>query len=164
VARRRPGFTLVEVLLSTLVMAILATVAVPMIANFLDLRGSAAASQLKADLDYLRGAAVASNRRHRAVFDVTKNRTTLEAENAGGGWKPMTDPVTKAAYKVDYDELPHFQGVTLAAAVFGGAAELVFDTLGVPSAGGTATLLSGNRQYLVGVSATGDVTVTLPEN
>jgi prepilin-type N-terminal cleavage/methylation domain-containing protein len=76
-ARQRRGLTLVEVLLTIAVLAILATVLIPRVTSDLPERLQAAAQIVTADLDYARSLAVANNSRYRVTFEPDHNRYCL---------------------------------------------------------------------------------------
>jgi len=161
--RRASGFTLVELLVSIAILALLSTVALPALSNLLDVRGVAAVGCLRSDLEFVRGLALASGRPHRAVFDLPGNRYRLEQWSATE-WVPLLDPLTHRPAETRFDVEPHFQGIQLTAAVFGDQPVVSFDADGSPSAAGSATLVSGAREYRVEVSNWGLVNVVLPED
>jgi prepilin-type N-terminal cleavage/methylation domain-containing protein len=160
---RSRGFTLVELLVSIAILALLTTIALPALSNLFDVRGVAAAGCVRSDLEFLRGLALASGRPHRALFDLPGNRYRLE-QWTGDQWTAQPDPLTRRPAETRFDAEPHLQGIQLTTATFGNGTVVSFDADGTPSAAGTAVLVSGGRQYRVEVSSWGLVNVVLPED
>src|SRR5687767_2609849 len=70
----RAGLTLVEMLLTIAVLAILAAVLIPQISSDIPERLDAGAQVVASDLDYARSLAVANDSKYRVAFEPLSNR------------------------------------------------------------------------------------------
>jgi prepilin-type N-terminal cleavage/methylation domain-containing protein len=75
---RRPAFTLIEVLITIALLAILAAALIPQITGDIPERLEAAGQIVAADLEYACSLAVANNSSYRLTFDPTANRYWLQ--------------------------------------------------------------------------------------
>lgn len=147
----RPGLTLIDFIVSTLVLGILAAVAAPRFSDALvQNRLSAAALRVCADVRFARNSAIASSAARRIEFDPTLERYMLvgvpSIDRPGNDYSV---PLSTGAYDV-----------TIVSANLGGDANLTFDLHGQPDSGGTIVLQSGSRQMTVIVdAATGEARV-----
>jgi prepilin-type N-terminal cleavage/methylation domain-containing protein len=73
----RAGLSLIEMLLTLAVLAILAAVLIPQLSGDLPERLSAAAQVISTDLDYARSLAVSNNTSYRITFDTANNEYVL---------------------------------------------------------------------------------------
>jgi len=152
---RRPscacrGIALIDLVITTLLIGILAGAALPRFADSLQKhRARAAAQRVVADLKLLRSQAIASSQSRRVDFDVANHRYTLVSVMSAD--RPGTTASTNLA---DY---PY--KATLASISVGGDASLVFDMHGRPDSAGTIQLSAGGYSETVTVQAdTGEVT------
>lgn len=152
----RSAFSLVELLIVILVIAICAAVVVPMAAGTDDLQVVSAARIVASDLQYAQNAAISSQQPVTVIF--TPATETYSLSNASG---PLIHPMTKEAWTVNLADQSGFDKVDMASASFGSGASVEFDEMGSPDNAGTVTLQSGAHVYTVSVAAaTGKVTVT----
>lgn len=148
---RSAGFTLVDVVISTLIVGILAAAAAPKFADALHRsRADAAAKRVRADLSYGRQVAI-SNSTPLTVnfFPVSNDYTfpTLADLNHPG-----------QAYAVSLATAPYHAQIDSAS--LGGDGTLQFDRYGRPDSGGTITVSSGSHQETVTIDPdTGKVTI-----
>ena len=150
------GFTLVEILVVVVILAIAAAVVVPHILDTGDFQAVAAARLVACDLQYAQNVAITSQVPVTVTFDVSGNSYTLS--NASG---PLIHPMSKTAYTADFDTAGGFEQFNVLSASFGGTAAVTFDELGTPSSPGTITLQAGPYMYVISVAAaTGRVSVT----
>ena len=180
--RFSPGLTLVEAVIVTLILGIVAVAALPTLSSSLDeARLSAAASEVVAALEYAQLTAATSGRKTRVAIGQSQERigvrqykTTADLFNGGdvlvagdvesGTYELMQYPPKKGTdYLIFLGDEDRFKGVDITTSDFNPESDdtVVFDTLGTPSKGGTVTLALGSRQMVVTLNElTGKVTVT----
>ena len=149
--RRSPrhGFSLVELVLTTVIIAAVAAVAMPRYASALSrFESAAAARRVIAEVDRARQRARAASRTVTVRFD--PDADTVRTLGLAG----LDDPQAVAA--ADLAAGPYH--VDLIAANFGGTTNLTFDGYGRPAAGGTVTLTRGGLTRVVTVDARGKAT------
>jgi type II secretory pathway pseudopilin PulG len=174
------GFTLFEILIVFMLLGIVAMLGMPtLIAALEDARLTSAAAETVTALEFAHSKALNSGREIRVAFDVAADTIHVEQFTytadllSGAATLPQTDvengnfvtmyhPLKPGDdYRINLASQPLFGGANIAAVDFGGNNFITFDTLGVPSNGGTATLGFGSRQIVVSVDAlTGQVTVS----
>ena len=157
----RCGFTLVEVLVVVVIIAISGAVVVPLMLRGGQLGLQAAVRAVIADMLYAQNDAVAYQTVRQVVFESQGNRyriTDGAGTTVGVNWKGGAE--TGQNYVVELDQNMRFQGVVLENIDFGGTTTLAFDELGSPVSGGTLELTTGDFRYRVTVAPfTGQVTV-----
>jgi len=119
------GFTVIELVLIIVVVAILAVAAAPRLASITGLKASATARRLQSDIVYTQNLAMTSNQRHRVVFP---SATLYEVRDAAGAL--ATNPDGGAPFAVTTDT-----GITLSWSLNGDSAPsrgVEFDSLGRP--------------------------------
>jgi len=161
---RRPAnknvkaFTLVEVLVVVVIMAIVGAMLVPLMAGAGEMEALSAARSIATDIQYAQSVAITMQSPVTVCFYPAADRYTLS--NASGLLK---HPITNKDYQVNFRTQSGFEQVDLASANFGGSASVVFDELGSPGAGGSVTVLGGSQTYRIDVtSVTGTVSVVAP--
>jgi len=159
--RRQSGFTMVEVLVVILIVAVTAAIAVPSYLSWLpDIRLRGAVRDLKSDLGLAKQRAVRENGHAAVIFDIPNNRYTVFVDNGanpgGGGavddWAPNGDePVLKI--------VPMPTDVTMYAESFPGTGAPVgspgvrFDGRGLPNVTGDAFVRVRNtKNNYMGIS------------
>ncbi len=152
------AFTLVEVLVVVVIMAIAGAMIVPLMTGAGEMEAVSAARAIATDIQYAQSYAITNQSPATVRFYPDTDRYTLS--NASGLLK---HPMTNKGYLVDFRTGGDFDQVDLASASFGGVASVVFDELGSPNAGGSVTVLGGSRTYRIDVtSVTGTVSVVTP--
>lgn len=161
-----------------LILALTSMLALPKMGSALNrARLSGAAGEVVIALEYARLIAMTTGGRTRVTVDETADTILVERfkipgdllggaaeipqeEVENGGFVTMGHPVVRGSeYYIVFSGEDRFNAVDILSSAFGAGNFLTFDTLGVPSAGGTVTLSRGNRQVAVSVdSSTGKVT------
>lgn len=152
----RCGFTLVELIVVMVIMAIAAAIVIPSMASTQGVEATSAARMVAADLEYAQNVAITYQDPVTVTFNSGGESYSLS--NTSG---PLIHPMTKAAYIVDFSARNEFQRLDVVSATFGGGPTVTFDELGTPDNPGNVTLQVGPHAYQVTVgAATGKVTVT----
>ena len=153
------AFTLVEILVVVVILALIAGLVIPMVVDTDDLRATAAARMVATDLQYAQNIAITTQQNVTVAFDAGEG--TYALSNASGA---LIHPMKKTAFTIDLKGEDGWERVELVSASFGGGATVTFDELGAPSSAGTVTVKAGGMIYQISVAAaTGRVTVTTVE-
>lgn len=145
------GFSLIELVLTTIIVGLVAAMAVPRYADALSrYRADAAARRIVADIQRAQAHAKATSSNATVRLRVTTDRIEIQE---------LTDLDRGATpYATRLDEDPYL--CTLTSASFDGDETLVFDGYGQPDSGGTATLRCGATQRIITVHPqTGEATI-----
>ena len=152
------AFTLLELMVVVVIMAIMGAMIVPMIAGAGEMQALSAARIIATDIQYAQNVAITMQTPVTVQFDASADKYTLS--NASG---PLKHPMTNKDYVVDFQTREDFEQLNIATVSFDGDASLVFDELGSPDAGGSVTVLGGSQMYRIDVtSVTGTVNVITP--
>ncbi len=155
-SRDLSAWTLIELIVVLVILAIAAAVIVPNFAGASSFQAVSAARMIAADLQYAQNMAVTFQSPVTVSFNENAESYTLS--NASG---PLIHPMTKSAYTIDFATQDGFENLDIVSATFAGATAVQFDELGTPDNAGSVTVRSGANVYRVDVgAATGRVTVT----
>ena len=150
------GFTLVEVMLVVVILAIFAAAAIPYFAGTSSFQAMSAARRIASDLEYAQNLALTTQEAVTATF--ASATETYALSNAS---VTLIHPITKADFSVDFASEDGFNQLDIASANFNGTEAVTFDALGSPDNSGRITLVAGAHTYWVDVApATGKITVT----
>jgi len=160
------GFTLVELIVVVIILAIAALVAVPMFSSAADIQVRATASRIAADLDYARGLAITRQKNYAVVFDPANEFYDIRE---AGEADPIENPLDGRDFEVNLatdsrtgavniDSIEDNLGNTITDNA------ITFDYLGVPYQG-NAVPVSGSQLNTKGVitlrSRDGSFTLTV---
>lgn len=149
------GFTLVELMVVLVVLAIVSAVVVPHAIQSSDMEALSAARVLSADLQYAQDMAITTQQDVTVTFSPVADTYVLS--NASG---PLIHPINKTDYIMAFATQRGLGEVQIQSASFGSDAFVTFDEVGSPSAGGSVMLQAGAYTCQVNVApTTGKVTV-----
>lgn len=169
--RNRSAFTLIEILMVVVILGIASAVIVPQIGTRDDLKVSAAARIVMADLIYAQNRSIASQQMYCVKFDAGAESYALVAASSPA--TPIEHPITKDDYQVALESTSGLEDVTIESASFDGQRMIGFDELGTPYAvdadtgtaselasAGTIVLRSGTYSLTISVEPfTGEITL-----
>jgi len=159
------AFTLVEVLIVMVILAIAAAIVIPSIGTAADSQATSAARVLGSDLEVARSLALTTQQTHSLVFSPDLQSYKVVANYGGGSYASVVavpHPVVAGErLEVCLADANGMGSVNVLAASFGGVSYVTFNSQGEPSSAGTVLLRAGGTQMTVSVSAlTGAVSVT----
>lgn len=165
----RSGFTLLELIMVTVLVGILAFVAVPRMPNMAVIRLDFAAQKMQSDIRYAQSLAVSSQRWTRLVFNDAGDNYSISIDGIDdgvsnpGSWVTVLDPLTNNNFVVQLNS-GDFVGVDLTQVIFNGSNnQLVFDKWGNPysygGAGGVTVLSNPSRVRVSSSSGVKDIFV-----
>ncbi|MFN0195847.1 MAG: Tfp pilus assembly protein FimT/FimU [Planctomycetaceae bacterium] len=147
----RSGVTLIDMACTTLLIGVMAAVAVPRLSSSINYyRIESASKQIASEIEMVRRYAKATGKNQSVTFDLALNKITMSA---------MADMDHPASYRSV--SLNNLNGtVTLVSASFGGIPTLTFDMHGKPVNGGTIQILSGGTvKYIVVNGTSGRISI-----
>ena len=139
--RRSSGFTLAEILAVVVILGIASAIIIPQIGTRDDMRATAAARTLIADLVYAQSLAISNGSYVYVKFEPANNRYTLLSTAApSGGDVSLTHPITQTAYRQQFGSTAKgWETVSITSAVFNGIDAnynneftVAFDEIGSP--------------------------------
>ena len=161
------GFTLVEVIVVVVVLAIAGAIVVPMVSNASRLQARAAADMVHSDIDYTRSLAMAHGQVYRVAFDTGSESYRLENQIGTA----VLHPVNKGQiYEFTFPG-SRLNNVDVVDADFDGVSTLAFSYLSIPfsydgatytklNATGAIILSAGGGTFTINIEPeTGNVTV-----
>jgi prepilin-type N-terminal cleavage/methylation domain-containing protein len=170
--RRRPAFTLIEILCVVVILAIAAAIVVAGVSGDNDLNAKSAARVVMTDLLYAQNRAIATQSPVYVKFSTSTNSYGLySALNPAAVY--ITDPATQANYNTTLGSSA-IPNSTLSSVSLGGQTVLYFDELGTPyscatdgtsatalTTAGAVNVSSGKATVTISVQPnTGDITVS----
>lgn len=156
-SRSPAGFTLVELLVVVIVLAIIGAMVAPMMVGATSVEAVSAARMIAADLQYAQNVAITTQSPVKVTFYPALEKYDL-VSNASGLLK---HPMTKADYVVDFRSRTDLGHADIVSANFASSSLVTFDELGSPDNGGAVTVQAGAQLYRVDVApVTGVVSVT----
>jgi prepilin-type N-terminal cleavage/methylation domain-containing protein len=162
---RRPGFTLVELLIVLVIMAIVAAMALPMTSGIPATRVIAAARLVAADLEFAQQESIV-HADDPCLLKLNQGTGTYWVARVSAPDTPIADPANPAAtLSVTFGggRANHLGGVSISSYDFDGDAELRFDAFGQPDQTTAATIVLASDGVTMTISVdpqTGEVTAT----
>jgi prepilin-type N-terminal cleavage/methylation domain-containing protein len=134
------GFTIIELLIVVVIIAIAALVAIPMMTSADSFQIRSAANMIAADLEYAKTIAISRGQRFSVVFDKTTESYRIEDESGA----VIAHPVKKGFdYIIDFQNDSRLNKVDIEDVNFDTTSEVTFDYLGSPYDGDDNPLNSG---------------------
>ena len=134
------GFTLIEVLLVVVIIAIAAMITVPMVSSAGSVQIHSAANMIAADLEYAKSMSISRGQNFSVVFDKTTESYSIKDQTG----TTIAHPVKKGFdYVVDFQNDGRLNKVDIVDVNFDSTSEVKFDYLGSPYNGSSNPLNSG---------------------
>jgi len=161
---RERAYTLAEMVVVVLVLAIAAAIVIGSIGTTKDAQAISAARVLASDVELARNLAVTTQAPHTVLFSSDRQSYKVVANYTGGGYALATaveHPVRgNERFEVRLASLNGMESVVVGTVSFGGQTYVTFDAEGDPSNGGSVALRSGGTGMVISVETlTGAVSV-----
>ena len=152
------GFTLIEIIIVALILAVSAMLVIPMVTNAADMQIRSAANRIAADLDYAKSLAITHQSRYSVVFDSANESYEIQDEHGD----PIKNPVRPSDdFVVNFSTDSRLSQVDIDTVDFDSESDetITFDYLGSPYSATTTPLSSG--QIILQDKQTGNFTLTV---
>jgi prepilin-type N-terminal cleavage/methylation domain-containing protein len=141
------GFTIIEILIVVVIIAIAAMMAVPMVGSADSMQVRSAANVIAADIEYARSMAISRQKTYSVVFN--ESNESYQLEDSSG---IIEHPVKKGfQYVVNFGSSSQLNKIDIVDASFGGASRISFSPAGAPSSGGVIQLQAGGTIATISV-------------
>jgi prepilin-type N-terminal cleavage/methylation domain-containing protein len=142
------GFTMIEILIVMVIIAIVSLTAVPMMSSASSIQIRSASSMIAADLEYAKSMAISRGQSYSVVFD--QNAESYRIDDQDGN--VIQHPVKKGFdYIVDFGSDSRLNRIDMTGASFNGSPSVEFDSMGSPDSGGTVSLQAGDTTVTITV-------------
>ncbi|MFC1633897.1 GspH/FimT family protein [Planctomycetota bacterium] len=142
------GFTVIELLVVVVILAIAAMTAIPMMSSASSMQIRSAANLIMADLEYAKSMAITRGQNYSVVFDAAADSYQIEDQDNN----VISHPVKKGFnYIVSFPNDSRLNRVDVTNVDFNTNQRVLFDCLGSPDNGGTVSLQAGNTTATVTV-------------
>ena len=151
--KSKQGFTIVELIIVVVIMAIAAALAVPMMSSAADLQIRTASNMVAADIEYAKNLAVSRQKNHAIVLNSTNDSYDVRVYNsATTSWDVIEHPTkTGTNLSVSFPNDNRLSSVDMTTVDFqpNGNTSITFDYLGSPYSGlGTTNPLNSGQIVL----------------
>jgi len=141
------GFTVIEILIVVVILAIAAMTAIPMMSSAGGVQIRSAANMIAADMEYAKSRAISRGQNFSVVFDVSTESYRIEDQYGS----TISHPVKKGFdYVIDFGN-EGLDRVDITDVDFNGTSRIQFDYLGSPDNGGTVSMQAGGITAMISV-------------
>lgn len=131
------GFTLIEIVIMVVIIAIAALTAVPMMSSAASMQIRSAANMITADIEYAKSMAISRGQDFSVVFDENTDSYRIEDQDSN----VIPHPVKKGFdYAIDFQNDSRLNKVDITNIDFNTTNRVQFNCLGSPDYGGTISL------------------------
>ncbi len=131
------GFTLIEIIIVIVILAIAAMTAIPLMSSAGSVQIRSAANIIAADLEYARSMAISRGQNYSVVFDESTESYSIKDQSDA----VIPHPVKKGFnYTIDFKNDSRLNKVDITNVDFNSTDRVTFDCLGSPDNGGTISL------------------------
>ena len=131
------GFTLIEIIIVVVILAIAAMTAIPLMSSAGSVQIRSAANMIAADLEYARSMAISRGQNYSVVFDESTESYSIKDQSVA----VIPHPVKKGFdYIIDFQNDSRLNKVDITSVNFNSTDSVLFDCLGSPDNGGTISL------------------------
>ena len=131
---KNSGFTLIEILIVVMIIAIAAMITTPMVTSATSVQIHSAANVIAADLEYARSIAIGKGMEFAVVFD-QENESYQLFKVKDGTLETIEHPLVKKPYIVEFGSDVRLDKVDIVDVDFDGTYEIRFDYMGNPKIG-----------------------------
>jgi len=152
--KRTQAFTLVEILMVVLILAISSAIIIPQIGTRDDLKAAAGARVMMADMIWAQNRAISTQQKQYLIF--SGQSYTIWYKNSSGTLTLNTNPVTQSTYTTSFGVAnTPLADVSIGTGNFAGQTSLCFDEMGTPYGydGTTETAMTGSGSIQVNCGA-----------
>lgn len=152
------GFSLIEILIVVMIIAIAAAMAIPMMSSAGGIQVRSAANMVAADLEYAKSMAISRQKMYAVVFDKSTESYQIFEDSNGVVYHPVKKGFK---YIVNFSSDGRLSKVDITDVVFNSGEVVEFDYLGSPDNGGVITLQADGTTVTIIVEAvTGFISIS----
>lgn len=156
--RANVGFTLIEIIIVVVILAIAAMTAIPLMSSAGSVQIRSASNMIAADLEYARSMAISRGQNYSVAFDDSTESYSIKDQSD----TVIPHPVKKGfPYTIDFQNDSRLNKVDIAGVNFNSTDIVTFDCLGSPDNGGTISLDAGGPTATITVEpVTGYISIS----
>lgn len=129
---RQSGFTLAEILMVVVILAIAAAIIVPAMADTEEFILNSAAIDLNNALTYAQTQSIATGKIHRVVFSSDDQTVTIQIQNNDLSYGTIKHPITKQDYQMSFGQSSSYLGIAMGSIDFDAGDYLLYDGMARP--------------------------------